>query len=285
MIEATFYEHEYQRTQNLWNIANASSHWRGANQSKKAIKLTEDIHITDIHDQKLKSALLTTRGGALRDAEMFEAAEICALKAICFQPESYRPYNLVGALYYDRRQYDEGDMWFEEAIQRGATPNDVDAELKRIVRRTKGDERQQLIHHLLQKDPIRYAWAEHEKPGEDQQHNSKKEKQQKKPQPIQHEKKAELPIMFKMLRTVIKELQNGQHNWIAFTDINKALRKKGYRIEDYQYGKFKPFMLEAQQRGLVKIQHNGQQWDATLSEGVRDTQEGRRTNSLNRSGG
>jgi hypothetical protein len=43
-------EDEYQRTHNLWNIANASSHWRGTNQPKKAIKLTDDIHIIDIHE-------------------------------------------------------------------------------------------------------------------------------------------------------------------------------------------------------------------------------------------
>jgi len=263
-IEAIFYEQEYQRTQDLWNIANASSHWRKAKHPKKAIKLTENIRVINIHEQKLKSALLTTRGGALRDTEMFEAAEICALKAIFFQPESYRPYNLVGALYYDRRQYDEGDMWFEEAIQRGATPNDVDAELKRIVKRTKGKERQQLIHHLLKKDPIRYAWVQGKKRGEQRKKQFQKEKRPKKSPFLPQRKEVQIPVVFRRLLDIIKELNNGKQEWIAFSDINKALRKQGVRIEDYQYTKFKPLMLEAEQRGLVKIRQKGQQWDAKL---------------------
>lgn len=62
--EATFYEQEYQRTGNQWNLPNASSHWRKADKPRQALKLTENLNFDKIKENKLKSALLTTRGGA-----------------------------------------------------------------------------------------------------------------------------------------------------------------------------------------------------------------------------
>ena len=264
-IEARFYEYEYQQTTNPWNVANASSHWRGANKPENAIALTDGIDIETLKDKKLKSALFTTRGGALRDVTEFKHAEQCARKAIACQPDGYRPYNLMGAIYYDQHQYGEGDRWFEEAIKRGATPNDVDAEIKRIVRRAKEEERQQLIVHLLQKDPLRYAWVKDHKSGGHQQKKAQEEQHPKKSASLPQQKKANIPLVFVTLLDVMKALHNGKQDWIAFTDINKALRKQGCRIEDYQYEKFKPLMLEAEQKGFVKIRQQGQRWDAKLS--------------------
>ena len=68
-IEATFYEQEYERTGNQWNLPNASSHWRKADKPKLALKLTQNLNFDKIKENKLKSALLTTRGGALRDID------------------------------------------------------------------------------------------------------------------------------------------------------------------------------------------------------------------------
>ncbi|MEQ8754583.1 MAG: hypothetical protein RID09_13860 [Coleofasciculus sp. G1-WW12-02] len=62
-IEANFYEQEYQRTGNKWNLPNASSHWRKADKPRQALKLTENLDFDKIKENKLKSALLTTRGG------------------------------------------------------------------------------------------------------------------------------------------------------------------------------------------------------------------------------
>ena len=76
------------------------------------------------------------------------------------QPDSYRPYTLLGAICYDKGKYPEGDKWFEMAVKRGATVNDVDDEIKRIVRTTKNeDKRREVSEYLLKKDPIRYSWA------------------------------------------------------------------------------------------------------------------------------
>jgi len=159
-IEAKFYEQEYQRTGNKWNLPNASSHWRKADQPKQALKLTENLNFDKIKENKLKSALLTTRGGAFRDIHELKKAEKCALKAIEYQPSSHHPYTLMGAICFERGQYSKGEEWFEKAIQRGASPRDQDAEMKRVVKNAKDEnKRREVVEYLLKKDPQRYAWA------------------------------------------------------------------------------------------------------------------------------
>jgi tetratricopeptide (TPR) repeat protein len=159
-LEALFFEQEYQRTGNQWNLPNASSHWRKTGKPRQALKLTENLNFDKISENKLKSALLTTRGGAFRDIEELDKAEKCARQAIEYQPNSHHPYTLMGAICYERREYSKGDYWFEEAIKRGASPSDQDAEIKRVVKNAKDEnKRREVVEYLLKKDPSRYAWA------------------------------------------------------------------------------------------------------------------------------
>ncbi|MEG4812011.1 hypothetical protein QUA82_30960 [Microcoleus sp. F8-D3] len=158
-IEALFYEQEYKNTGNKWNLPNASSHWRKAEQPRSALKLTENLNFDKIKENKLKSALLTTRGGAFRDIDKLDDAERCALKAIEYQPQSHHPYTLMGAICFERSQFSEGERWFNEAIKRGASPRDQDAEMKRVVKNAKNGKRREVVEYLLKKDPQRYAWA------------------------------------------------------------------------------------------------------------------------------
>jgi hypothetical protein len=159
-IEATFYEQEYKRTGNKWNLPNASSHWRKADKPRQALKLTENLNFDNIKENKLKSALLTTRGGAFRDIEELDKAEKCARQAIEDQPNSHHPYTLMGAICFEWGQYSQGEYWFAEAIKRGASPRDQDAEIKRVVKNAKDEnKRREVVQYLLKKDPQRYAWA------------------------------------------------------------------------------------------------------------------------------
>ena len=158
--EAHFYETEFQRIKNHWNLVNASAHWRKAGQPEQALKLTNNPDlIRSLKENKLKAALLTTRGGALRDIGELEDAEYCALEAINLFPKSHNPYTLMGALCYATGRFEEGDKWFEEAVKRGAKPKDQDAEIRRILNKKKGKDREALIDHLLKKDPMRFSWA------------------------------------------------------------------------------------------------------------------------------
>ena len=157
-LEAIFYEKEYQRTGNRWNLPSASSNWRKADESENALKVTENVNWNKVQESDLKAALLVTRGAAFRDLGRLDEAESCASQAMECQPESHQPYTLMGAIYYDRCEYLEGDKWFEMAAERGA--DDTDDEIERIVRMTKDkDKRREVAEYLLQKDPNRYAWA------------------------------------------------------------------------------------------------------------------------------
>ncbi len=153
-LEALFYEAEFKRTKNFWLLASSSAHWRRAEEPERSVRLTE-LDLSRIAEAKLKQALWTTRGGALRDLDRLVEAEDCALQAIQYYSHSHNPYTLMGALCYDTRRYDEGTRWFEEARKRGATESDEDAEIKRILRKRNDPE---LRDYLLQKDPDRYAW-------------------------------------------------------------------------------------------------------------------------------
>jgi hypothetical protein len=159
-LEAQFYENEFQRTKKgYWNLVNASAHWRKAEKPQQALKQTDNLDFKQIEEAKLAAALLTTRGGALRDAGRLDEAEQCALEAINHFPKSHNPYTLMGALCYDTRRYIDGDRWFEEAIKRGAKPQDQDAEIKRILLKKKDQEREELIDYLLKKDHSRFSWV------------------------------------------------------------------------------------------------------------------------------
>ncbi len=159
-IEAQFYETEYKKTGNRWSIPNISSHWRKADQPEKALQSTENINFDKIKEDKLKSAILTTRGGAFRDVRELDEAKKCARKAIHFQPSSHHPYTLMGAICYDRYQNLEGERWFKKAIERGASPESIDSEIKKSIARMKDkDKRNKMIRDLLKKDPDRYSWA------------------------------------------------------------------------------------------------------------------------------
>jgi hypothetical protein len=158
-LEAEFYEQEFHRTGNKWDIPTASSYWRKADEPEQALKLT-NLDLNQIRESKLKSAISVTRGAAFRDMDNLADAEICAKKAMEYHPDSHQPYTLMGAICYDKSDYRKGDYWYEQAIQRGAKPEDIDDERKRVIRSTKDEnKRHEAAEYLLEKDLQRYAWA------------------------------------------------------------------------------------------------------------------------------
>ncbi|MEH2351296.1 MAG: hypothetical protein V7K55_25480 [Nostoc sp.] len=158
-LEAEFYEQEFHRTGNKWDIPTASSYWRKADEPEQALKLT-NLDLNQIRESKLKSAISVTRGAAFRDIGNLADAENCAKKAMEYHSASHQPYTLMGAICYDKGDYLKGDYWYKQAIQRGAKPEDIDDEIKRVVRSTKDEKkRHEAADYLLKKDAVRYAWA------------------------------------------------------------------------------------------------------------------------------
>ncbi|WP_028084613.1 hypothetical protein [Dolichospermum circinale] len=158
-LEAEFLEQEIKRTGHKWHIPTASSYWRKAKEPEQALKLT-NLDLGKIKENHLKSAILVTRGAAFRDCDKLDDAEICALQAMEYQPDSHHPYTLMGAICYDRYEYEKGSYWFDEAIKRGADIEDIDSEIKRVIKNEKSDDkRHEAAEYLLKKDSNRYAWA------------------------------------------------------------------------------------------------------------------------------
>ncbi|MEH2411530.1 hypothetical protein [Nostoc sp.] len=126
---------------------------------EQALKLT-NLDLSQIRQRNLKSAILVTRGAAFRDIDNLADAENCAKKAMEYHLDSYQPYTLMGTICYDRGDYLKGDYWFQQAIQRGAETEDIDAEIKRVIRSTKDEnKRHEAAEYLLKKDLQRYSWA------------------------------------------------------------------------------------------------------------------------------
>lgn len=157
-LEARFYEQEYKRTGNRWNLPSASSNWRKAREPEKALKATENVNWKKIKESDLKSALLVTRGATFRDVDQLYEAEKCAAEAMNCQPENHQPYTLMGATCYSQGKYLEGDNWFKMAVERGA--DNVEDEIERIVRMTKDKQkRREAAEYLFNKDLVQYKWA------------------------------------------------------------------------------------------------------------------------------
>lgn len=159
-LEAQFHSQEFHRTKDQYLIPRASSFWRKADEPWRALELTNNLNISLIKDKALKSRILVSRGAAFRDIHRLDESEECAREAIDCQPDSHQPYTLLGAICFDRGEYAEGNDWFEQAINLGAKNKDIDDEIESVVRNARDKKKQQeAAEYLLQKDPVRFAWA------------------------------------------------------------------------------------------------------------------------------
>jgi hypothetical protein len=58
-----------------------------------------------------------------------------------YQPNSHHPYTLMGAICFDRYDRYEGERWFREAEERGASRQSIDAEIKNFLPKMKNQEK------------------------------------------------------------------------------------------------------------------------------------------------
>ena len=139
--EARLYELEYQKTGDKWHIVDAVSHWRSADKAIKAVNLTRNskLKLSKMKGFKLKSILLTARGEALRDIGKLEEAETCARQAFELQPDNHLAYMLMGTISLKRKEYSDGKMWFKKAKKRGASSQQIDAEIEQVAEKADKD--------------------------------------------------------------------------------------------------------------------------------------------------
>jgi hypothetical protein len=164
-IEAKYFRELFEKTNDPWAAINASSNFRKAESPSEALSFLGRIEISSQSNDHLKSALCTTKGGALRDQRKYGEALDLGMQAHNFDWGSFHPCTLIGAIYFETGDFALGEKWFAMAVQRGATLDAIDSEVRAILRRLDDVRSSTLAEHLLEADPVRYAWLAPKKTG------------------------------------------------------------------------------------------------------------------------
>ena len=155
--QATAFTEEWHRTGDVWQAINACAQWRRADRAAAGLTVAEQA-LARVTDQKLRSATLTTRGGALRDLKRHDEAERSGLEAHHLTPSDFRPCTLLGAVRMEMGDYAAGADWYAKAEARGATRDSVDRDLRSILDAASREERARMMAALKSRDADRYSW-------------------------------------------------------------------------------------------------------------------------------
>lgn len=149
---------EFKRGGDPWQAINASGHLRKCNASKEAVDLLVSIPAQRLKHDKLKSAMLTTQGGAMRDMERFAETLQAGEAAHKLLPRDFRPCTLLGAVHMQQGNYASGHDWYRKAEERGAPPAGIESEIHMLLRGMDEEKRRAAEAELRRLDPVRYAW-------------------------------------------------------------------------------------------------------------------------------
>ncbi|WP_067584896.1 hypothetical protein [Endozoicomonas ascidiicola] len=157
--EAKYYEADFKQTRNPWSAVNACSQYRKAEMASSGDRLLSTLNLSSVKNAKLKSALLTTHGGAKRDQRLTKEAIRMGEEAHQVTPQNFRPCTLLGAIYMEMGQLSLGHEWYQKAIERGFSERAMDSELKSIFMKADKAGREKLKAFLLKEDHVRFAWV------------------------------------------------------------------------------------------------------------------------------
>ncbi|WP_370275421.1 tetratricopeptide repeat protein [Hyphomonas atlantica] len=157
-VEALALSEDWERTGDVWAAVNASGHWRKADQPAKALELTGAALAISGLAGKPKSALSTTRGGAMRDVGRLAEAKKLGLDAHTLTPMDFRPCTLIGAVSMELGDLAAGHDWYNKAEKLGAERGAIDQDLRSLLVRSKPDAQERLRAFLLAQDPVRFGW-------------------------------------------------------------------------------------------------------------------------------
>jgi hypothetical protein len=157
-LEADFCIAEFKRTNDPWQAVNASAHLRKCTAPEEAIELLSAIPAGRQAQTKLKSAIRTTHGGALRDLGHFTAALKMGEEAHALLPNNFRPCTLLGALNIELGNFEVGHKWYCLAEARGAKPDNIEQEVRSLLTRMSAEKRDEAIRELRRIDPVQYRW-------------------------------------------------------------------------------------------------------------------------------
>lgn len=155
-IRAEQSERQWRASGDRWQAVNASSHWRKTDDPSRALSVSIEA-LAGGDTAKLRSALLTTMGGALRDLRRHPEAVDAGLEAHKLCPDDYRPCTLLGAVHIEMHAYVEGADWYGRAEKRGASLDHVHSEISAILSAAPPDKRRSIRQALTQHDPVLFA--------------------------------------------------------------------------------------------------------------------------------
>jgi hypothetical protein len=157
--EAEYFADAYRRTRDPWNVVNASGHYRRCQLPHSALELIDEVPDSALNTTKIRSAMSTTQGGVMRDLGRRAEGIHLGKQAHTLTPKDFRPCTLLGALYMELGQFENGQDWYAKAEARGATIKSIDNELKAIFYRADKPAREALKAALLKDDSVRYGWV------------------------------------------------------------------------------------------------------------------------------
>jgi hypothetical protein len=156
---ATKLSTEWRRTGDVWLAVNACSQWRKAERPQEGLSIAgAALERTVV--SKVRSALLTTRGGALRDLGRHREVVRHGAEAHVLTPENFRTCTLLGAVHIEMGDIPKGAEWYEKAEARGARRDLIDHEIRSILNAARPEERRRIIAELKLRDPSRYGKLE-----------------------------------------------------------------------------------------------------------------------------
>lgn len=146
---------EWRETGDPWKAVNACAQWRKADEPAEGLEITQAA-LKKGTSPKLRSALLTTGGGAFRDLRQFGDAVRNGTEAHGLTPDDFRPCTLLGAVHIEMGAYAEGTAWYEKAEARGAGRDLIDREIRAILAAAKPEDRTTIRAALKILDPMRF---------------------------------------------------------------------------------------------------------------------------------
>lgn len=157
-LEAVALTKAWEESRDPWDAVNASAHWRKADEPQQALEVTGAALARVGRSAKPRSALLTTRGGAMRDAGRLTEARTLGLEAHELTPADFRPCTLLGAVSMELGDLAAGHEWYAKAEALGAERRAIDQDLRALLIRSEPDARDRIRDYLLEQDPERFAW-------------------------------------------------------------------------------------------------------------------------------
>lgn len=150
---------KWEDTKKPWNLVNAIADYRKAGHSKIAVDLVnKNFPFKFANGNKnLKSALLTTSGGAKRDLNMFDKAIQYGTQAHELTKQDYRPCTLIGACKMLLGDVAQGHEWYRKAIKRGFNEDSFEQEIRTIYNRANPKDKAKIKKTLVADGRV-YKW-------------------------------------------------------------------------------------------------------------------------------